>query len=72
MLVDNIKWYTKTCHECQIWQTKKLHILPTVPVVEGLFHRVRINTMVMPQSGSYHFIIQAQCALTTYPEWRML
>ena len=38
----------------------------------GLFHKVHIDTMVMPQSSSYRYIIQARCALTAYPEWRML
>ena len=28
--------------------------------------------MVMPRSGRYCFIVQAQCALTVYPEWHML
>ena len=72
MLVDDVKWYTKTCHECQIRQMKRLHIPPTVPVVGGLFHKVHIDTMVMLRSSGYHFIVQARCALTVYPEWRML
>ena len=45
---------------------------PTVPVVGRLFHKVHIDTMVMPQSGGYHYIIQAQCTLTVYLEWHML
>ena len=72
MLVDNVKWYIKTCHKCQIWQTEKLHIPSIIPIIGGLFHKVHIDTMVMPCSGRYHFIVQAQCALTAYPEWHML
>ena len=72
VLVDDVKWYICTCHECQIHQTARLHIPPTVPVVGGLFHKVYIDTMVMPRSGSYCYIIQAQCALTAYLEWHML
>jgi hypothetical protein len=72
MLVDDVKWYNQTCHECQIRQTQRFHIPPTVPVVGGLFHKVHIDTMVIPQSGSYRFIVQARCALTVYPEWHML
>ena len=72
VLVDDVKWYIRTCHECQIRQTARLYILPTVPVVGGLFHKVHINTMVMPRSGSYHYIIQAWHALTVYLEWHML
>ena len=72
MLVDDIKWYISTCHKCQICQTAQLHIPPIVPVMGGLFHKVHINTMVMPQSSGYHYIVQAQCALTVYPEWHVL
>ena len=28
--------------------------------------------MLMPRSGGYRYVIQARCALTAYPEWRML
>ena len=72
VLVDNVKWYTHTCHECQVHQTARLHIPLTVPVVGGLFHKVHIDTMVMPRSGGYHYIVQARCALTAYLEWCML
>ena len=44
----------------------------TVPVMGGLFHKVHIDTMVMPRSSGYHYIIQAWCALTAYLEWHML
>ena len=72
LLVDNVKWYFQTCHECQIHQTARLHIPLTVPVMGGLFHKVHINTMVMPCSGGYQYIVQAWCTLMAYPEWWML
>ena len=72
VLVDDVKWYIHTCHECQIRQTARLHIPPTIPVVGGLFHKVHINTMVMPRSGGYRYIVQARGALTAYLEWCML
>jgi hypothetical protein len=37
MLIDDVKWYIRTCHECQIRQTAKIHIPPTVPIPGGLF-----------------------------------
>ena len=64
MLVDNIKWYIQMCHECQIHQTQKLHISPTIPVMSRLFHKVHIDMMVMPQFRGSCFIIQAWCTLT--------
>lgn len=36
-MMDDIKWYAHTCHECQIRQTRKLHIPPMVPMPGGLF-----------------------------------
>ena len=72
MLVEDVKWFVRTCHECQIRQTRRLHIPPTVPVIGGLFRKVHLDTMVMARSAGYRYIVQARCALTTYPEWRML
>jgi hypothetical protein len=72
MLVEDIQWYIQTCHACQTRQTTKLHIPPTVPLISKLFHKVHINTMLMPKAGRYWYIVQARCALTSYPEWHML
>ena len=72
MLVDDVKWFVQTCHEYQIHQTCQLHIPPTVPVIGGLFRKVHLDMMVMPWSAGYWYIVQACCALTTYPEWQML
>ncbi|KIN93443.1 hypothetical protein M404DRAFT_38804, partial [Pisolithus tinctorius Marx 270] len=70
LLVEDVKWYVRTCHKCQIRQTQKLHIPPTVPMIGGLFHKAHIDTMLMPKAGGYRYI--ARCALTSYPEWCML
>ena len=72
MIVDDVKWYIKTCHECQVRQTAKYHIPPTVPTPGGLFRKVHIDTMLMPRAGGYRYIVQARCSLTSYPEWRMM
>jgi len=71
-IIDDIKWYARTCHECQVWQTRKLHIPPTVPIPGGLFCKVHIDTMKMPRAGGFEHLVQARCALTGYPEWHML
>jgi len=71
-IIDDVKWYTRTCHECQVRQTQKLHIPPTVPIPGGLFRKVHIDTMKMPHAGGFEHLVQACCALTGYPEWRML
>jgi hypothetical protein len=71
-IIEDIKWYAKTCHECQVRQMRKLHIPPTVPIRGGLFWKVHIDMMKMPKAGGFEYLIQARCALTLYPEWRML
>ena len=53
-------------------QTRQLHIPPTMPVIGGLFCKVHLDTMVMPRSAGYWYIVQARCALTAYPEWQIL
>ena len=72
LLVEDVKWFIRTCHKCQIRQTCQLYIPPTVLVIGGLFRKVHLDMMVMPQSAGYRYIVQAHCALTTYPEWQML
>jgi len=72
MLVDDVKWFVRTCHECQIRQTRRLYIPSTVPVIGGLFRKAHLDTMVMPQSAGYRYIVQACCPLTAYPKWHML
>ncbi|KAF8546029.1 hypothetical protein OG21DRAFT_1479725 [Imleria badia] len=62
MLVDNVKWFIRTCHKCQIHQTQCFHIPPTVPTIGRLFRKVHIDTMLMPQSSGYQYIVQARPA----------
>jgi hypothetical protein len=71
-IIEDIKWYIKTCHECQMRQMRKLHLPPSVPMPGGLFRKAHIDTMKMPKAGRFKYLVQAWCALTSYPEWRML
>lgn len=69
---DDVKWYIRTCHECQIRQLRKITIPPKVPTPRGLFRKAYIDTMFMPKSHGYRYIAHARCSLTSYPEWSML
>ena len=69
---DDIKWFVKTCHECQVRLLKKIMIPPTVPMPHGLFRKVYIDTMLMPKAKGYRYIVHARCSLMSYPEWTML
>jgi len=70
--IADIQWYTKTCHLCQIRQLRQVLIPPTVATPAPIFAKAYIDTMHMPPSGSFRFIVQARCSLTYYPEFRML
>ena len=69
---DDVWWYLKTCYECQVHSTQHLYIPPTVPVPLSLFCKVYIDTMLMPRSNGYRYIVHARCSLSSYPEWCML
>jgi len=71
-LEHNVKWYISTCHQCQLRQTTKIRIPPTVTIPAPLFRKVYVNTMLMPPAGSFRYITQARCSLTAWPEWRAL
>jgi transposase InsO family protein len=68
----DIAWFVRTCHLCQIRQTQNVLIPPIVATPAPLFAKIFIDTMHMPASGSYKYILQGRCSLTNYPEFRML
>ena len=71
---EDIKWFVRTCHECQTRLVKKIVIPPLVPTPAGLFQRVYIDTMLMPKAKGYQYIIHACCSLSSgsFPEWATL
>jgi hypothetical protein len=71
-IADNVKQYLTTCHECQLRQTTKVRIPPTVAVPAPLFRKVYIDTMFMPPAAGYRYIVQVRCSLTAWPKWRAL
>jgi hypothetical protein len=72
LLDQGVKWYIRTCHECQVRLLTKIHIPPTVPTPASLFRKVYIDTFLMPRAGGYQYVVHARCLLSSYPEWRML
>ena len=69
-LSEDVKWFTRTCHECQIRQTEYVNIPPSVPEVPSLFSKVHLDTFLMPKVGSYRYCLHARCAMTSYSEGR--
>jgi len=71
-LEHDVKWYISTCHQCQLRQTTKICIPPTVAIPAPLFCKVHVDTMFMPPAGGFRYITQARCSLTAWLEWRAL
>ena len=69
---QDTKWYIDTCHQCQLRQTTKIRIPPTVATPAPLFRKAYIDTMFMPHASGFRYIVQARCSLTAWPEWRAL
>ena len=59
LLPGHFECYVKTCHECQIHVTNKLHIPVTISAPATLFTKVYLEIMLMPKAQGYHYIIAA-------------
>src|ERR1700678_81885 len=71
-MAQNIAWYILTCHMCQVRKTQQVLIPLTVAMPAPLFLKVYMDTMHMPPSSGYKYIVQGRCSLTYWPEWAML
>jgi hypothetical protein len=69
---EDLVWFIRTCHICQIQQTQKVRIPPIVASPALLFAKIYIDTMHMPLSGGFQYIVQGRCSLCQYPEFWML
>src|SRR5882724_9395020 len=69
MLDEDVKWFVSTCHPCQTWQTCHLHLPPTIPNIPTLFHKVHIDTMLIPTVNKFRYLIQACCTLSSWAKW---
>jgi hypothetical protein len=69
---QDIAWFVKTCHMCQVRKTQQVLIPPIVSMPAPLFSKVYMDTMHMPNSSGYKYIVQGRCSLIYWPEWAML
>ena len=53
----DIAWYIGTCHVCQQQTTQQSYIPPIVAMPAPLFSKVYLDTMHMPSSSGYKYII---------------
>jgi hypothetical protein len=63
---NDITWFVKTCQICQTQKTRNLLIPPMVSTPTPLFAKIYINTMHMPPSRGFKYIIQGWCSITEF------
>ena len=71
-LAADVAWFVKTCHLCQLHQTRNILILPVVATPTPLFAKMYMDTMHLPKSGSFKYLVQGCCLLTHYPKYCVL
>lgn len=71
-LDHDLAWYLKTCHQCQIRSVEKVVLPPTISIPAPLFRKTFADSMYMPTSHDFTYIVQARCSLSNWPEFRML
>ena len=65
----NIAWFVKTCHICQLHQTCNILIPPVIATPTPLFAKMYMDTMHLPKSGGFKYLVQGHCLLTHFPEY---
>ncbi|ETW78933.1 hypothetical protein HETIRDRAFT_453476 [Heterobasidion irregulare TC 32-1] len=55
---QDISWFVRTCHLCQIRQTRNVLIPPTVATPASLFAKMYMDTMHMPTTGGFKYLVQ--------------
>jgi hypothetical protein len=68
----DIAWFIRTCRLCQLRQTHNILIPPTVAMPAPIFAKIYVDTMHLPRSGGYRYIVQGRCSLIHYVKFRML
>jgi hypothetical protein len=65
----DLVWFIRTCRLCQLRQTRNILIPPVVANPAPLFAKIYVDTMHMPKSNGYKYLVQGRCSLTHYVEF---
>ena len=64
----DVSHHIKSCHTCQLWSTKKMHIPITVSQPVTLFYKVYLDVMKMPEAQGKNWIVACQDNLSAVVE----
>ena len=56
-MAQDIAWYIRTCHLCQLHKTQQISIPPIVASPAPLFSKVYMDTMHLTPSGGYKYTV---------------
>ena len=68
-LSTDIAWFVRTCHICQLRQTRNVLIPPVVTIPAPLFVKMYMDTMHLLKSGGFKYFVQGCCSLAHFPEY---
>ena len=71
-LPADVAWFVKTCHLCQPHQTHNVLILLIVTTPMPLFAKMYMDTMHLPKSSGFKYLVQGCCLLLHYPVYCVL
>ncbi|KZS87479.1 hypothetical protein SISNIDRAFT_389860, partial [Sistotremastrum niveocremeum HHB9708] len=71
-LQDDVVWWLKSCLQCQQRQFTTVVTPPRIARPMRLFFKAYVDTMFMPPSNNFRYIVQARDSLTSYVEYRAL
>jgi len=71
-LPADVIWFVRSCHLCQLRQTRQVLIPPVVATPAPLFAKVYMDTMHLPPSRTFKHVVQGRCSLVDWPEFHML
>ncbi|EIM84037.1 uncharacterized protein STEHIDRAFT_28021, partial [Stereum hirsutum FP-91666 SS1] len=57
---QDIAWFVKTCHICQVRQMRQILIPPTVALPAPLFAKMHVDTMFLPASGGFKALVHGR------------
>ena len=68
----DVAQYIRSCHTCQLWSTKKMHIPITISQPIALFSKVYLDVMKMPEARGKNWIVACRDDLSSVSEGRAL
>ena len=71
-MFDDIKQHIRSCHQCQLWTTRRGQLPLMVSTPTTVFAKIHVDVMFMPRVNKFEYIVAARDDLTGAAEGRAL